>query len=312
MAGYREGESKDLFDDNGRWVGVRDLLGREQVLSTQSITKAQLLALADAGQLDSGAHYQCSDDGSVSYAVSRRYLQSITPFYSHGPRTAVGSATSETTLLGGIYTPPVAPSGVVRIRFSLEFDDGTTTRRIYLRQVGYSASFPLFDRTLSTSGQWDGDVEVKIVNQGSSAVQLLRSAGNSAQGMGTTIARQFAMDLSTSKELAFSGLTSKTGSLVSVSSLSKAGGTATGTVASGTFTGLHLARMAAITGAGDTTFNGDPLQIAIVGSDPSTATQFTYSVSGSGSAGGTPQIQLYRYFTISGVQLWVDQGLIAG
>lgn len=276
-----------------------------------TITRSALIALADAGGMTPGAVYMTTD-GTICDAITPTFLQPRGPWFTYGPRVVVGSATAETSLLAGIYTPPIGPSGVLRFRFSVEFDDGTQSRRMYLRQVGYSSSFPLFDRQLVTSPQWDCDIEVKVVNQGSSAVQLLRNPGNSSQGMGTTIARQFAMDLATSKEFAFSGLTSKTGTNVAISSLSKAGGVATGTVASGTFTGLHLARVAQISGAGDATFNGDPVQIAIVGSDPPTATQFTYTLSGSGSAGGSPQLQLYRYFAICGIQIFIDQGLTAG
>lgn len=278
-----------------------------------TITRSALIALADAGALVPRATY-VDDLGVISIAVTARYLQSITPWYAYGSKTAVGSATTETTMLGGLYIPPVGPSGTVRVRFFVEFDDNTNNspRSIWLRQVGYNSAMPLFTRNLTTAGQLDGRIEVELMCQGSSSAQLVRSPGNSAQGMGTSIARPFAIDLNTSKELALSGLTAKSGTLVNINALSKAGGVATGTVAAGTFGGLHMARVAAITGAGDTTFNGDPIQIALVGSDPASATEFTFTLSGNGSAGGTPQIQLYRYFTISAVQVWVDQGIVVG
>lgn len=276
-----------------------------------AVSKTSLLALADAGALTPKAMY-LADDGALSAAINGRFLQSITPWFSWGPRTVVGSATSETSLLAGIYTPPVAPSGKIRIVHRGDMDDGTTTRRMYIRQVGYSASFPIFDRQFQTAGQKDWEIETVIQNMGSSAVQSIRSAGNSSQGMGTTDARQFAIDLNTSKEFAFSGLTAKTGSNVTITSLSKAGGVATGTVAPGTFGGLQLSRVAQVSGAGDTTFNGDPLAIALVGTDVAGATQFTYTLTGTGSAGGTPVLQLYRYFAIAGVEFWINQGLGAG
>lgn len=276
-------------------------------LNGNPITRAALITLAEANGLTAGQFY-LTTDGLICQALSNRILQPLGPWFVDGRRWSVGSATSATDLTY-CYLPPLAPNAQVEIWHQWQYDNTVATKRarIYLDGTlggGVAGATALFVRNVGDAANVQANLYTRMQNRDNTASQMLMTTGDTASFSASTSALQTAaVSTNTSKLLRAMGETSKTGSNVTITSLTRSGSTATATAAGH---GLSTGDYIGVTGATQSEYNVDPVAITVVD-----ANTFTYPVTGTPvtPATGTPVYQKYMSLALVSFRVSIHQGL---
>ena len=118
-----------------------------------------------------------------------------------------------------------------------------------------------------------------------------------------------AKNTATSKLLRARSKTAKTGSNVTISSITRVGTTATATSAAhGLATGDYIG-VSGCTGTGSTQYNADPVQITLDVADPSNKFTYTMTSDPGASASGSPAFQKYLTLRLRQFMVRLEQGL---
>lgn len=276
------------------------------VVSAAGITtRAALIAAAEANALTPGAMIRL-DDGLLCQALTARYVQPIGPWFVDGRRWSVGAATSAIDLS---YTtlPPLAPNAQVEIFHQWKMDGTNVTKRGRIYIDGTLGGGVAGAQAIYTRNYTDTNVQVnqysRLQNRNDAASQMCLTIGDSAAfGASTSALVELTASTDTSKLLRAMGETSKSGSNVAMA-ITRSGSTATATAAAhGLATGDYIGA----TGATQTEYNVDPVQITVVD-----ANTFTYPVTGTPAtpATGSPVYQKYVGLALVAFRVDIHQGL---
>lgn len=272
-----------------------------------TITRAALITLAEANSLTPGAFY-LTTDGLQCQALTSRFLQPLGPWFVDGRRWSVGSATSATDLTY-TYLPPLAPNAQVDIwhQWSMDATNVTKRARIYLDGTlggGVSGAQAVYTRNFTDATTVMFPSFHRVTNRNDAAAQICQGIGDSAVfGLSTSAPVTLTVSTNTSKLLRAMGETSKSGSNVTITTLTRSGSTA---IASVTAHGLTTGDYIGVTGAAQTEYNVDPVAVTV-----QDANTFTYPVTGTPTtpATGTPVYQKYVSLALVSFRVEVRQGL---
>jgi hypothetical protein len=289
-------------------VGAGYATDAEQALSPAVYTKAALIALAEANGLSPGAAY-LTTDGIVCDAVSSRFLQPRGPWFVDGRRWSVGSATSATDLTY-TYLPPLAPNAQVEIwhQWSMEAVNVTKRARLYLDGTlggGVAGAQAVYTRNFTDATTVHFQSRHTVQNRNDAAAQICQGIGDSAVfGVSTSAPVALTVSTNTSKLLRAMGETSKSGTNVTINTLTRSGATAT--AVTGSSHNLTTGDFIGVTGATPSGYNVDPVAVTVVN-----ATTFTYPMLADPGAGGSGSPVYQKYVGIELVAFRVDihQGL---
>lgn len=323
MAGTIERNIGNLHDlDTGKLVGYRNpVTGKEEALDAASlqalvsgagiggstITRAALIALAEANGLTPGAIY-LTTDGLLCQALTARFLQPYGPWFVDGRRWSVGSATSAADLTY-TYLPPLAPNAQVEIwhQWSMDAVNVTKRGRLYLDGTlggGVAGAQAVYTRNFNDGTTVQFQSRHTVTNRNDAAAQICQGVGDSAVfGLSTSAAVTLTVSTNTSKLLRAMGETSKSGSNVTITALTRSGSTASATA---TAHGLTTGDFIGVTGASQAEYNVDPVAVTVVD-----ANTFTYPVTGTPTtpATGSPVYQKYVSLALVGFRVDIHQGL---
>lgn len=309
--------------DTGLLVGYRNpVTGKQEDLNApalqalvsgagiggSTITRAALVALAEADGLTPGALY-LTTDGLLCQALTARFLQPLGPWFVDGRRWSVGAATTPVDLTH-TYLPPLAPNAQVEVYSQWVFDPVAVTKRarLYLDGVlgtGTGGAQSIYERNVNGASDRGLNLYTRAQNQNDAAVQQCLTQGDgSAFGVVTNAFISTTVSTNTSKLLRAMGETSKTGSNVTITALTRTGSTATATT--GSAHNLTTGDFIGVTGASQTEYNVDPVQITVT-----STTQFTYPVSGTPTtpATGSPVYQKFCRNELVSFRVVIHQGL---
>lgn len=312
-----------LFDADGNAVGIQaagsssqPVLGFnpkkhaaiDSLVSGAGIsTRAQLIAAAEANALTPGALILL-DDGLQCRALTERFVQPIGPWFVDGRRWSVGAATTATDLT---YTtlPPLAPNAQVEIWHQWLMDAVNVTKRgrLYLDGTlggGVAGAQAVYTRNFTDGTTVQFQSRHTVTNRNDAAAQICQGVGDSAVfGLSPSAAVTLTVSTNTSKLLRAMGETSKSGSNVTITALTRSGSTASATA---TAHGLTTGDFIGVTGASQAEYNVDPVAVTVVD-----ANTFTYPVTGTPTtpATGSPVYQKYVRLALVGFRVDIHQGL---
>lgn len=279
-------------------------------LGGTTITRAALITLAEANGLTPGALY-ITTDGLQCQALTSRFLQPLGPWFMDGRRWSVGAATSAADLTH-TYLPPLAPNAQVEIwhQWSMDATNVTKRARVYLDGTvggGVSGAQAVYTRNFTDATTKMFPSYHRVQNRNDAASQICQGVGDSAVfGLSTSDPVTLTVSTNTSKLLRAMGETSKSGSNVTITGITRVGTTATATsTAHGLTTGDYIGVTGA-TGTGSTQYNTDPAQVTVV--DANTFTYVMASDPGA-SASGSPVFQKYVSLSLVSFRVAIHQGL---
>lgn len=275
-----------------------------------TLTRAALVAMADASGLTPGAVY-LTTDGLICDALTSRYLQPRGPWFVDGRRWSVGSATSATDLS---YTtlPPLGPNAYVEIWHQWYMDAVNVTKRsrLYLDGTlggGIAGATALWSKLHNNTNTMMMQY-TKFQNRNDAASQIAMTADDSAPFNQTPTATVFpAVSTNTSKLLRAMGETSKSGSNVTISTpnLTRVGSEAFAAV---TGHGLASGDYIGVAGATQPEYNVDPVAVTVID-----ANNFKYTITGTpatpATTGSTITYQKYVGMALVSFRVEIRQGL---
>lgn len=309
-----------LFTGDGRLVGFRSgLTGDEQLIVTPQVTdvtREELIALADADAMIPQCIYRTSD-GLMGMAQTSRWFQPLGPWYADNRAWHAGADTTEADR-ANCMLPPLGPNAMWSVHHIWEVDSGTQSGKVARLVLGGTLGTTTdltewWNRTLNTGtsgSNRDVGVLTTASNVNDSAIQVARSVGTvSSFGASDNTLLTMLVNTATSKLLRARSKTAKTGSNVTISSITRVGTTATATsTAHGLATGDYIGVTGA-TGTGSTQYNADPVQVTLDVADPTNKFTYTMTSDPGASASGTPVFQKYLTLRLRQFQVTVNQGL---
>lgn len=298
--------SPALFGLNPQEKAANTALVSGAGIGSSTITRAALIALAEANGLTPGAIY-LTTDGLLCQALTARFLQPYGPWFADGRRWSVGSATSATDLTY-TYLPPLAPNAQVEIwhQWSMDAVNVTKRARLYLDGTlggGVAGAQAVYTRNFTDATTVQFQSRHTVQNRNDAAAQICQGVGDSAVfGLSTSAAVTLTVSTNTSKLLRAMGETSKSGSNVAFSA-TRVGTLATATAAAH---GLTTGDFIGVTGATPAAYNVDPVAVTVVD-----ANTFTYTMASDpgASTGGSPVFQKYVGLALVGFRVDIHQGL---
>jgi hypothetical protein len=275
--------------------------------NSDELTQDALIAMAEADALVPGRTYSMIN-GAMAVALTERFLQPIGPWFTDGRRWSVGAATSATDLTY-TYLPPLAPNAQVEIwhQWSMDAVNVTKRARLYLDGTlggGVAGAQAIYTRNFTDATTVQFQSRHTVQNRNDAAAQICQGVGDSAVfGLSTSAAVTLAVSTNTSKLLRAMGETSKSGSNVTITALTRSGSTASATA---TAHGLTTGDFIGVTGASQAEYNVDPVAVTVVD-----ANTFTYPVTGTPTtpATGSPVYQKYVSLALVGFRVDIHQGL---
>lgn len=274
-----------------------------------TITRAALIALAEANGLTPGAVY-LTTDGLICDALTSRLLQPRGPWFVDGRRWSVGAATSAADLTY-TYLPPLGPNAQVEIWHQWQMDAVNVAKRarLYLDGTlggGVAGAQAVYTRNFTDATTLLFSSYHRVQNRNDAAAQVCQGIGDSAVfGLSTSAQVALSVSTNTSKLLRAMGETSKSGTNVTISSITRSGSTATATA---TAHGLTTGDFVAVAGANQTEYNVDPAQVTVVD-----ANTFTYAVTGTpvtpATTGTTLTFQKYVGLALVSFRVAIHQGV---
>lgn len=299
----------DTAPQTAQGLNAAKTAAADSLVSADGIrTRTALIAAAEANTLTPGALIRL-DDGLLCQALTSRYVQPLGPWFVDGRRWSVGSATSAADLTY-TYLPPLAPNAQVEIwsQWSVDPNINTKRARIYLDGTlggGTAGAQDVYIRNINGASDRGLNLYSRVQNRNDSAAQMCLTTGDSAAFAITTgdwITRS--VSTNTSKLLRAMGETSKTGSPVAITTLTRSGATATA-VTSGSHN-LTTGDFVAIAGATPSGYNVDPVQVTVTN-----ATTFTYQMAADpGAVGsGSPTFEKYNKCELVSFRVNIFQGL---
>lgn len=279
------------------------------VLGSATITRAALITLAEANGLTPGALY-ITTDGLQCQALTARFLQPLGPWFMDGRRWSVGAATSAADLTH-TYLPPLAPNACLEIFHQWRMDGTNVTKRGRIYIDGTLGGGITGAQAVYVDNYTDTNVQRKVhshmMNRNLSDSQIcFDTAADVSFNSSSTQPAELTVSTNTSKLLRAMGETSKSGSNVTITGITRVGTTATATsTAHGLTTGDYIGVTGAIS-TGAAQYNADPVAVTVV--DANTFTYVMASDPGA-SASGSPVFQKYVSLALVMFRVEIRQGL---